>query len=316
MQLIVPDMATEAEQPNLAEISAFLAVVQGESFSTAASALGVAKSSISRRVAALEAKLEAQLLHRTTRRLGLTEVGEAYHAEVLGAMGRMRDAADSVRKLKTVPRGRLRITAPSDMGANIAALVQHFVVAYPQVHVEVELTQRTVDLVAERVDLALRAGTLADSSLIAQRAVTAGSFVVSTPAYLARAGTPTTPDELAEHTFVLFKPKAGRQTLTLKGPGGVREVVVRGSVSGNDFSFVHDVLLEGEGIGTVPPQVAASSLRSGRLVRVLPRWELPNVSLFVVYPSRTHLPAKVRVFRDFAIQWLQQQNEALLQEIQ
>lgn len=293
------------EPLDLQDVTAFLAVVDTGSFTAAARRLTLAKSNVSRRVARLEQQLGARLLERTTRRMRLTEVGETYHAHVTGAMQQLAEAARSVSQIQGEPRGRLRISAPADWNETIGRLVAEFSAEYPHIQVEVDLTQRRVDLVAEGFDLALRAGKLEDSSLIARSVGEGSSHLYASPAYLERRGEPLAPASLREHAFVLFRGRQGELRLGLEGPDGAREeVVVGGVISALDFGFVRHALLHGAGIGLLPDSLGAHELDAGRLRLVLPRYCLGTSPFHVVYPSTRFLSPKVRVFVDFCVEWV------------
>ncbi len=296
---------TMDEPLDLQDVTAFLAVVDTGSFTAAARRLGLAKSNVSRRVAHLEQQLGARLLERTTRRLRLTEVGETYHAHVTGAVQQLAEAARSVSQIQGEPRGRLRITAPADWNETMGRMVAEFSARFPHIQVEVELTQRRVDLVAEGFDLALRAGKLEDSSLIARSVGEGTTHLYASPAYLERRGEPSTPAALAEHAFVLFRARQGEQRLVLDGPRGERdEVMVSGVLSALDFGFVRHALLHGAGIGPLPDSLGAQELAAGRLRLVLPERCLLRSPFHVVYPSTRFVSPKVRVFVDFSVEWV------------
>ena len=307
MQSFVALSETMDVTPNLSEIAAFVAVVEHGSFSAAARVLGVAKSSVSRRISTLEHKLGARLLQRTSRQLMLTEVGTAYHTRVSAAMGSLRDAAELVHELQVEPRGHLRVTAPVDMGRLLGRLVVDFSAQHPAVEVEVILTQRLVDLVGEGIDVALRGGELRDSSLVGRRVGDATPVVVASPHYLRAHGSPRTPADLASHTFVLFRPaqnRPGSNRLMLEGAAGKQTVEVTGTISSDDFAFLGCAVAQGAGLGMVPMLSVLEELESGALVRVLPDWRGRTSPVHLVYPSRELVPAKTRAFREFATQWL------------
>jgi len=293
------------EPLDLQDVTAFLAVADTGSFTAAARRLGLAKSNVSRRVARLEQQLGARLLERTTRRLRLTEVGETYHAHVAGAIEQLAEAARSVSQIQGEPRGRLRISAPADFNETMGRLVAEFSARWPHIQIDVDLTQRRVDLVAEGFDLALRAGKLEDSSLIARSVGEGASHLYASPAYLERRGEPLDPAALGQHAFVLFRGRQGELRLALDGPDGAREeVLVSGVISALDFGFVRHALLHGAGIGQLPDSLGADDLAAGRLRLVLPRYCLGRAPFHVVYPSTRFLSPKVRVFVDFCVEWV------------
>ncbi len=291
-----------ADAPSLAEIEAFTAVVALGSFSAAATRLGVAKSSISRRVASLETRLGARLLQRSTRKLALTEVGHRYHERVARALDGLRTAEDAVREVQDEPIGELRITAPVDLGGLLGALIAEFRVAFPKVEVNATITQRRVDMVREGFDVALRAGELQDSSLLARKLEGGEAVVVASPEFLERHGTPQTLDAAAALPWVLFRGTGGQMTLGWSGASG-EPLVVRGSVTGDEFGFVRAAVAGGVGLGTTPHFVVEESLRTGALVRLFPELPAFRTSLALVFPSREFMPAKVRAFTDFAVPW-------------
>lgn len=289
---------------DLNEIAAFATVVEEGGFTAAAKKLGVPKSTVSRRVARLEDELGVRLLQRTTRKLGLTELGESYYQRVSQALRSLDQAQDELTEAQDRPRGLLRITAPPDFGiAYLGELVAAFNEQYPEVSVWVELSGRMVDLVAEGFDLALRAGVLRDSSLVARRIAAADGWLVASPGYLSKHGAPQTVDELLEHRCVVYERSGELRGLELEGPDGVVTLSIRGRVSGNDFGFLRRALLSGAGIGLLPGFLCKDDLAAGTLARVLPDYKLPGGVFYLVYPSARHLPAKARAFRDFVLSW-------------
>lgn len=291
-----------SDAPSFAEIEAFTAVVSYGSFSAAATRLGVAKSSVSRRVASLEQRLGARLLQRSTRRLALTEVGERYHERVSQALDGLKAAEDAVREVQEEPSGSLRVTGPVDLGGLLGSLVAEFRAAFPKVEVHATLTQRRVDLVREGYDVALRAGELQDSSLLARKIEGGQGSVVASPAFLAQHRVPTTLQDAAKLPWVLFRGNHGQMTLPWDDAEG-EPVVVYGGLTGDEFGFVHAATVGGAGIGFLPHFVAEESLRKGELVRLLSDLPPVRTSLALVFPSREFMPAKVRAFTDFAVPW-------------
>lgn len=294
----------------LDHIAVFVRVVESGSFTRAARDLGVPTSTVSRTIARLEDALGTRLLQRTTRTLALTPEGAAFHAEVAPALAILRDAAAALSGGGDEPRGVLRLTAPNDLGDPLVGdICARFVARYPEVRVEVELTSRTVDIVAEGFDVALRAGPMRDSSLVARKISELGSVLVASPAYLERRGVATTPAELAAHDCVLFRERGGHAEWRLVSSTGEEATVsVTGRITGDDFSFVGAAVRAGAGISFMPLLVCRDEIASGRLVRVLPDWErvlgkdASAVALHLVHASSKHLPRKVAAFRDFLLE--------------
>lgn len=288
---------------DLNDVVALVRVVEAGSFTAAAAQLGLPKSAVSRRVARLEEALGVRLLQRTTRSLHLTDAGVAYHARAAGALAALTEARDVASEATGEPRGTVRLTAPVDMGGGvIAEVLTKFAREYPKVCVEVELTQRLVDLVSEGFDLAIRAGQLRDSSLVARRLGEATQLLVASPDYLKKRGTPKTVADLAKHDCILWRSRSGEAKWTLDGPRGSESVVVRGSLGGDDFTFVRAVAAQGAGIGLVPVAGTVPDFDNGRLVPVLTEYRGPSSPVHLVYPSARFLPQRVAVLRDYLVQ--------------
>lgn len=299
--------AEQSEAPEIEEIVAFLRVAETGSFTAAGERLGLPKSTVSRRVARLEAKLGVQLVHRTTRSLALTEAGNLFHEQASRALGALDEAAHNARSGRESPRGHLRLTAPYDVGAgSLAPVVAGFTRLHPEVTVEVILTDRTLDLVAEGIDLALRgAAALPDSSLVGRKLASLEFWLVASHAYLKRRGTPRSPAELVNHDLALLRANHGRGKLPMHlADGTSEEMSVRAAVSANGFGFLRAAALADGHIAMLPDTYAGPELRAGRLVRVLPAYTVGTGNMFLVHPAAKVLPAKARAFRDFLLEHL------------
>lgn len=287
--------------PDLNEIAVFTRVVQAGSFTRAARELGMPKSTVSRKVSELEARLGAQLLRRTTRKLSLTDVGTAYYERCARIVAELDDADRTVTQMQDGPRGLLRVTAPLHFGW-VGGVVAEYLRVHPEVSVEVVCTDRVVDLVAEGFDVALRFGAPSDTSLVARRLGALPRYLVAAPAYLARRGAPRAPADLAGHDVVASAgSRAGE-------PPGARWVLHRGArraevrvaprATANNLEVLHRVVLAGVGIGMLPAMRCEQDVREGRLARVLDEWSPVEVPLHIVYPGTRHLSPKVKVFLD------------------
>src|SRR5260221_9107747 len=202
-------------------VTAFVRVVEQQSFTSAAKALGLPKSSVSRRVTELEEQLGVQLLHRTTRKLALTEAGRSYFEQAERALTELQAAAESASGMDTEARGIVRVTAPIDIGVmGLADVVSEFVREYPEIHVELSLSSKMVDLVEEGFDIGIRAGKSHDASLVARRLGTAALGLYASPDYPKQHGRPRTVEDLARHDCVLFRGKHGKALWRLDGPRG------------------------------------------------------------------------------------------------
>ncbi len=308
--------AEQSEAPEIEEIVAFLRVAETGSFTAAGERLGLPKSTVSRRVARLEAKLGVQLVHRTTRSLALTEAGNMFHDRASRALAALEEATMAARDGREIPRGHLRLTAPYDVGAgSLAPLVAAFTRLYPEVTIEVVLTDRALDLVAEGIDLALRgAAVMPDSSLVARKLASLEFWLLATPAYLKKHGTPRTPADLPGHELALMRANNGRSKLQLRGADGTsEELSVRAAVSANGFGFLRAAALADGYVAMLPENFCGPEVRAGRLVRVLPGYTVGTGNMFLVHPATKVLPAKARAFRDFLLENLDvltQQAEA------
>ncbi len=283
---------------DLNRIAVFARVVDAGSFTAAAVALGVRKSSVSRSVAALEAELGIRLLQRTTRRLALTDAGRAYYDRARDALAALDEAQNAVSSLGTEPRGHVRVTAPVDFAGDLAAVTTAFARAYPAVRVEVSLTPRVVDLVKEGFDLAVRAGPLTDSSLLSRKLGESELGLFASPAYLDAAGRPRRLADVARYECILHRSGSGAATWRLTGPRGEEEVVAKGRVDTDEFAFVRSMVLAGFGIALAPLTLFRALVDTGEVERVLPRFARRSAPVHVVWPSRRFEPAAVALFRD------------------
>lgn len=286
---------------DLNRISAFVRVVADGSFTAAAKALGLPKSSVSRSVAQLEDELGIRLLHRTTRKLRLTDGGTAFYERVARALSDIERATETASDMQSELRGTVRVTAPVDLGvATLGGAVARFARKHPNIVVDLSLTGRVVDLVAEGFDLAVRVGPLRDSSLVARRIGELNASLLASPKYLARRRTPKSLDELSSHECILFRPTLGKSAWRLHDMNGEqRDVTVSGAIVVDDLSFVRRVALAGAGIALLPDFLCEREIQSGKLVRVLEDWSTHGGVLHVVYPSAQFVPQRVVAFREF-----------------
>ncbi len=288
-------------QRDLNDIFVFSRVVEAGSFTGAGKLLDLPTSSISRRVSRLEERLGVLLLQRTTRAHSLTDAGRIFYEHVRRVTDDIEDAERAVTELQSEPSGTLRITAPADMGRMAMPLVAEFLALYPKVKLECLFTQRVVNLVDEGFDVAIRPGSLPDSTLIARKLLdSVGNGIFASPDYLANRGVPTTIDDLADHLAVGFASQPNPEKWRLSGPAGEREVTMNVSLVLNDFGSLIAAVEAGVGLAIIPAMLSAVSEGHGRIQHILPDWVAPaSGAVWLVYPSRRHLPAKVAVFADF-----------------
>ena len=291
----------------LRAIEIFKTVVDRGSFVKAAEALDLSTTAVSRSLSELEAQLGVRLLQRTTRRLALTPEG----SEVLEHAGRVLEAYDDLaavnRLSRSEPVGDIRVNAPVSYGMRrLGPVLASFLRAHPRVRIDLQLTDRVVDLVDENVDVAIRISRDLKSTLIARRIAEARLHVVAAPAYLRERGTPRHPDELAGHTVLSYAYLADRHQwqLTHVDSGEQVRVPVAGMLTANNGDVLTAVAAEGVGIVLQPDFIVEEALRSGALVEVLPEWRLPPLGIYAVYSSRRYQTLRVRRWIDHLTQTL------------
>jgi DNA-binding transcriptional LysR family regulator len=281
-------------------VAIFLRVVEMGSFTAAGAALRIPKSSASRAVLRLEETLGVRLLQRTTRRLTLTDAGQRYLAEVRAPLGRIAEASSEVAEMGREPRGVVRVSTAPPIGENFMGDVfVAFTRENPRIRVELVVASRRVNLVQENIDLAIRAGRLDDSSLIARKVAVGGLGVYAAPAYLEERGTPRQLAALADHDAVIYS-RTG-STWRLHGPRGVERVDVQGRILADDLGTVRLLALAGAGIALLPDMHAHGDVERGTLIRVLPRYGFRGEPLHLVSVPLRHVPLRVKLLRDFLL---------------
>ena len=284
---------------------AFTRVVELGSFTAAAVALGLPKSSVSRAVSRLEESLGVRLLQRTTRKLGLTQAGQRYIAEVRGPLTRLAEASSEVSDLGKEPRGLVRISIAPEIGHGpVSPLLVEFVQRYPKIRIDMVVTSRRVNLIEESIDLALRAGKLDDSTLVARKIAVTDLGLFAAPSYLARRGRPRRPSDLTAHDCVLHRTAQGILPWRLSGPRGSEQVTVSGPITADDLGSVRVLAISGLGIALIPLAVVQADVQSEALVRVLPSHAMRGAALYLISAPLRHVPARVTLLRDFLVREL------------
>lgn len=287
------------------DMQLFVATVDAASFTAASVKLGLSKQFVSRRVMALEARLGVRLLNRSTRRLSVTEVGREYYERVAKILEDVADAECAVSSQSASPRGTLRITAPMSFGTlHLGALLPRFLLQCPQVGVELDLNDRTVDLLAEGYDMAIRIGALPDSSLIARPLAPAPMVTCCSPAYLQGRGAPATPAELKDHDCLLYGHSKSVEWV-FDQDGKPWPVAVTGRLRVNNGEVARDAALAGLGIAWLPTFIVGPALRRGGLVTILDRYVRPPAAVYAVYPQHRQSFLAIRAFVDFLREALQ-----------
>ncbi|MDH3473352.1 MAG: LysR family transcriptional regulator [Rhodospirillales bacterium] len=294
---------------DLDAMALFARVVETGSFTGAAAQLGLSKSSASKQVGRLEARLGARLLNRTTRRLALTEAGQAFFEGCQRVVAEAAAAEQAVTQLAAAPRGVLRVNAPMSFGVlHVAPALPALLAACPELALDLTLNDRRVDLIEEGYDMAIRIGALGDSSLIARRLAPSHRVLCAAPSYLDQHGRPQAPEDLAKHDCLVYSYQSlGREWRLASsgggpggGPDGERRVKIAGRLAVNNGDALLSAAVGGFGINFLPSFIAGEALRSGRLERLLPGWrDAEQSGVYAVYPAGRNLAPKVRVFIDF-----------------
>ena len=291
---------------DLNDIAVFARVVEAGSFTAAARLLGMPKTTVSRRVAALERAVGVRLLQRTTRSLNVTDAGRLYYAQSSQALRTLEDANLRLAEARAEPSGTIRISAPVGFGESLlfSGMVFDFLAAHPKTNVELRLTDDKLNLVENRIDLAFRTGLLPDSTLVARKLGSTHRVLCASPDYLARRGVPVVPADLARHHCVIAGPSAASAHWLLEGPHGQETITVSGRFAANEMQAVIAAATAGFGIAQLPHGIAEAAIGHGRLCRVLDDWTTPAGGLYVVYPSSRHLSPLVRAFIELATERL------------
>jgi len=283
----------------LEDMRLFVTIVDAGSFTAAAERLGLSKQFLSKRVAALEARLGVRLLIRTTRQLRPTELGLVYLEQARGLIRQFDETEEAIARQNTTPRGLLRISAPMSFGTlHLGPALPQFLLAHPQVSVEMDLSDRTVDLIGEGYDVAVRIGTLPDSSLVARTIAPMQIRLCASPDYLARRGTPATPADLRDHDCLLYG--HSRHVEWTFQHAGRREVqAMRGRLRVNNGELVRDAAVAGLGIAYLPTFIVGQALADARLVSVMEDHCPPPAAIHAVYPQHRQASRAVRAFVEF-----------------
>jgi DNA-binding transcriptional LysR family regulator len=284
---------------DLNRIAVFVRVVEAGSFTAAATALSLPTSSVSRAVSNLEEELGVRLLNRSTRKLSLTESGRHFFTRMQVVIAETDEATEAVAGFARDPRGVVRLTAPHDIGlSRLPAILVRLTERYPGLVTELVLTSRRVDLIEEGFDLAIRGGRLADSALVVRKIAASALGVFGAPAYLDRRGKPRALADLARHDCLGYAGRAGKTTWRLTGPQGEESVAVSGPVVCEDMLFLREMVLAGGGLALLPAESVAAEVAAGHLVRLLPRHSLEGGGLYLLWPSRHLVPARVVAVRE------------------
>jgi DNA-binding transcriptional LysR family regulator len=284
---------------DLNDIALFVQVVRSGSFAEAARRLGMPPNTVSRRVQQLEEQLDTRLLQRSTRKLTLTSAGQVFHDRCAGAVDGLTEAGQELLTGSQEPSGLVRVAATADFFDFFPMeWIADFLAKYPRVRLDFVLSDAKADLIADRIDVAIRGGPLQDSGYIGRELLRAGSHgMVASPAYIATRGAPSTLQDLVNHDCVSFGHPSGLTTWRLAGPDGVEEEAqVASRFNGNTAQALRKATVAGLGIALLPSAITRLDLQAGLLVPVLPQYQRRGYGLHVLYPSRRHLPLAVSAF--------------------
>lgn len=280
----------------------FNRVARLEGFSAAARELGMSKTAVSRHVSDLENTLGVRLLNRTTRRMSLTEAGQAYVARSAAILTEIEELQNAVQNLHRRPAGLLRVTAAVTFGhGSLVPAIAGFLARYPDIDMQLDLTNRFVDIVEEGFDLAIRVGESRSSSLMSRALVPVKRHACAAPAYIERWGEPAAPADLRSHACVTFLAHGTEARWQFAGAGGEHSVTVSDRLRVNSMEAVARAVRDGVGIGVLPDYAVRRQLASGELRRVLTGYDIEGGEIYALYPHRHHLSAKVRVFIDYLL---------------
>ncbi|AHG45987.1 LysR family transcriptional regulator [Rhizobium leguminosarum bv. trifolii CB782] len=289
---------------DLNDIAVFVTVARYGSFSRAAHSLGMPVSTVSRKVTSLEEQLGVTLLQRTTRKLSLTAQGRAYFDQCSEPLAHLMDAEQVLTETQRKPEGLLKISVPVIFGQEVFyEFVSAFLKTYPEIRIDLFVTNLFLDLIAENIDLGIRFGELKDSSIVAQRLGKSVRYLVATPDYMKGRALPSTPEDLKGHRCVLLNGRNGEAEWHLvSGRKSVRQQV-SGPVSSRDFAAVSAFTYRGHGIGLLPSTYCEDEIRRGELIRLLPDWSSEEIFVHAVYPTRRFLPLRLQVFLEALKAW-------------
>lgn len=291
---------------SFSELEFFVLLNRLGSLSAAARALDITPPAATMRLAAMEKRIGARLLNRSTRKISLTPEGEIYLQHASRLIDELRELDEIVSGNGHAPRGRLRVNAPLGFGRTvIAPLVSTFTARHPDVEVQLEVTDRPIDLIEKGFDLAVRFGELPDNRINARRIMSNRRFLCASPAYLEKHGTPRKLDDLTRHRCIVHRQNDDAYGVWRFLVDGRTEIVkVHGALSSNDGDIVQGWALDGQGIVIRSEWDVIKHLESGRLRRLLPEFTLPSADLYAYYPSKKNLPARVRTFINFLVEHL------------
>ncbi len=292
----------------LTSMDLFVKAVETGSFSATARSMSLTPSAVSKQISRLEDRLGARLFNRTTRRLAPTEEGRAYYERCRRILADIDEAESAISQLNTEPRGVLRVNMPVVFGRrHVVPALGGFLAKYPQIHLEVSMTDQFVDPIAEGVDMLIRVGELKDSSLISRKLADARRVIAATPDYWDRTSRPNEPHELEAHNCLNYAYLSTGNSWRMIDPAGKECMVpTSGNIASNNAEALLEAALEGVGVINLPTWMVGQDLCEGRLEEVLKAYSMSEPSVHAIYPPGRHLSAKVRAFVDYLVDYFKQ----------
>lgn len=280
-----------------------VAVVETSSFTAASERLGISKALVSKYVGEVERSLGIRLFNRTTRQLALTEAGRRYYQQSVILLEQYAALVDNVTGEQSKPRGLLRISAPVTFGEmQLSPLLPEFLALYPDLQIELVLTNNAIDMLEEGIDVRLRIGGVDDSNMIARHLTTFPLVLCASPTYIQQQGLPKTPQQVAEHRCIIDSNfRIGKQWPIISPQGHAETIDVRSTIAANSPQAVREIAIAGGGIAMTPAFIVEDAINDGRLVTILPEYTTLEFGLFAIYPHRKYVAKKVRCFIDFAL---------------
>jgi DNA-binding transcriptional LysR family regulator len=281
-------------------LKAFVTVVETGGFNRAADQLEASAAAVSRRVSGLEVALGVKLLHRTTRQIDLTEAGRQFYADVVNIIESLEQAEEKIQTGRETIKGNLRIAAPLSFGVGrIAPILPDFMKRHPELKVHLQLEDHFTDLVAQGIDVAIRIGSLKDSTLVATRLASIPLIFCASPGYLAKHGEPEEPEDLSAHACLHYSLLSTRENWTFSTGDVAPDVEIAGPLSTNNGDVLKEAAIQGLGITTIPTFIVEDALEDGRLKAILTGYSPEPFGLYAVRPSRHFTPARVRALIDY-----------------
>ncbi|EFM96671.1 LysR family transcriptional regulator [Actinobacillus pleuropneumoniae] len=291
-------------------INLFCRVIETQSFTQAAQLEQISLAMASKLIAQLEEHLNVRLLHRTTRKITPTEAGLLYYQRCLPILNELKDAENSVSNITSTLQGKITISLPMDFGSRfVAPYLGQFMTTYPNIQLNIEFSDRRVDVVAEGYDLVLRIGTLEDSSIVAKRIARSELVLIASPDYLAKQGTPENLEQLTEHTCLIYENHQQWQFMN-----GEQKVKIKPNahvISNNGYALLQ-MTKAGQGIVNLPLFLVKEEISAGNLVEILPQYKQHSIDISVLYPHRRYLSPKVKVFIEFLSKLMEDRHQYLV----